>query len=195
MFTSRAEYRLLLREDNADLRLTEKGRELNLVSDDRWQSFIDKRESIAKLQTELSAKWVRRDSSEAVRVAEVWGKPLIKEASLMELLRRPEVDIVQLMEFASTQGLDGSVLQQVEVQAKYAGYIERQQQDIDKAKRYNHLEIVVDFDYSLVPGLSNEVREKLTKQRPETLGLASRIPGVTPAAVSLLLIYMKKQHG
>ncbi len=195
MFTSRAEYRLLLREDNADLRLTEKGRELNLVSDDRWQSFIDKRESIAKLQTELSAKWVRRDSSEAVRVAEVWGKPLIKEASLMELLRRPEVDIVQLMEFADTQGLDGSVLQQVEVQAKYAGYIERQQQDIDKARRYNHLEIVVDFDYSLVPGLSNEAREKLTKQRPETLGLASRIPGVTPAAVSLLLIYMKKQHG
>ncbi len=195
MFTSRAEYRLLLREDNADLRLTEKGRELNLVSDDRWQSFIGKRESIAKLQTELSAKWVRRDSSEAVRVAEVWGKPLTKEASLMELLRRPEVDIVQLMEFADTQGLDGLVLQQVEVQAKYAGYIERQQQDIDKAKRYNHLEIVTDFDYSLVPGLSNEVREKLTKQRPETLGLASRIPGVTPAAVSLLLIYMKKQHG
>ncbi|MDF1581910.1 MAG: tRNA uridine-5-carboxymethylaminomethyl(34) synthesis enzyme MnmG [Methyloprofundus sp.] len=195
MFTSRAEYRLLLREDNADLRLTEKGRKLNLVSDERWQSFIDKRESIAKLQTELSAKWVRRDSSEALRVAEVWGKPLIKEASLMELLRRPEVDIVQLMEFAQTQGLDDSILQQVEVQAKYAGYIDRQQQDIDKAKRYNHLEIVADFDYSLVPGLSNEVREKLTKQRPETLGLASRIPGITPAAVSLLLIYMKKQHG
>jgi tRNA uridine 5-carboxymethylaminomethyl modification enzyme len=195
MFTSRAEYRLLLREDNADLRLTEKGRELSLVNDERWQSFIDKRESIAKLQAELSAKWVRRDSLEAVRVAEVWGKPLIKEASLMELLRRPEVDIVQLMEFADTQGLDGSVLQQVEVQAKYAGYIDRQQQDIDKAKRYNHLEIMVDFDYSLVPGLSNEVREKLAKQRPETLGLASRIPGVTPAAVSLLLIYMKKQHG
>ncbi|MBE0469057.1 MAG: tRNA uridine-5-carboxymethylaminomethyl(34) synthesis enzyme MnmG [Methyloprofundus sp.] len=195
MFTSRAEYRLLLREDNADLRLTEKGRELNLVSDERWQHFVDKRESIAKLQTELSAKWIRRDSPEAVRVAEVWGKPLIKEASLMELLRRPEVDIVQLMEFAQTQGLDGSILQQVEVQAKYAGYIDRQQQDIDKAKRYNHLEMGVDFDYSLVPGLSNEVREKLTKQRPETLGLASRIPGITPAAVSLLLIYMKKQHG
>lgn len=195
MFTSRAEYRLLLREDNADLRLTEKGRELSLVSDERWQSFTDKRESIANLQTELSAKWVRKDSSEAVRVAEVWGKPLIKEASLMELLRRPEVDIVQLMEFSDTAELDGSVLQQVEVQAKYAGYIDRQQQDIDKAKRYNHLEIVADFDYGLVPGLSNEVREKLAKQRPETLGLASRIPGVTPAAVSLLLIYMKKQHG
>jgi tRNA uridine 5-carboxymethylaminomethyl modification enzyme len=99
------------------------------------------------------------------------------------------------MEFSDTAELDGSVLQQVEVQAKYAGYIDRQQQDIDKAKRYNHLEIVADFDYGLVPGLSNEVREKLAKQRPETLGLASRIPGVTPAAVSLLLIYMKKQHG
>jgi len=195
MFTSRAEYRLLLREDNADLRLTEKGRELGLVNDERWQSFVNRRESIAQLQTELSAKWVRKGSVEAERVAEVWGKPLIKEASLMELLRRPEVDIVQLMEFSDTQGLDGSVLQQVEVQAKYAGYIDRQQQDIDKAKRYNHLDIVADFDYSLVPGLSNEVREKLTKQRPETLGLASRIPGVTPAAVSLLLIYMKKQHG
>jgi len=195
MFTSRAEYRLLLREDNADLRLTEKGRELGLVNDERWQSFVNRRESIAQLQAELSAKWVRKGSPEAERVAEVWGKPLIKEASLMELLRRPEVDIVQLMEFSDTQGLDGSVLQQVEVQAKYAGYIDRQQQDIDKAKRYNHLDIVADFDYSLVPGLSNEVREKLTKQRPETLGLASRIPGVTPAAVSLLLIYMKKQHG
>jgi len=195
MFTSRAEYRLLLREDNADLRLTEKGRELNLVADEQWQSFNIKCESIIKVQADLGSKWIRKGSEEAERVAELWGKPLTKEANLMDLLRRPEVDIVQLISFANEQEQDKSVLQQVEVQAKYAGYIERQQQDIEKSKRYNHLSIPESLDFSLVPGLSNEVREKLIKQRPETLGLASRIPGITPAAISLLLIYMKKQNG
>jgi len=195
MFTSRAEYRLLLREDNADLRLTEKGRELNLVADEQWQSFNIKCESIIKVQADLGSKWIRKGSEEAERVAELWGKPLTKEANLMDLLRRPEVDIVQLISFANEQEQDKSVLQQVEVQAKYAGYIDRQQQDIEKSKRYNHLSIPESLDFSLVPGLSNEVREKLIKQRPETLGLASRIPGITPAAISLLLIYMKKQNG
>ncbi|BCG62406.1 MAG: tRNA uridine 5-carboxymethylaminomethyl modification enzyme [Methyloprofundus sp.] len=195
MFTSRAEYRLLLREDNADLRLTEKGRDLQLVGDAQWQAFNEKRDAISKLQSELTQKWVRKDSPEALRVSEIWGKPLTKEANLMELLRRPEIDIVKLMAFADRQEESLQVLQQVEVQAKYAGYIERQQQDIEKAKRYDHLQIPADFDFSLVKGLSNEVREKLTKQRPETLGLASRIPGMTPAAVSLLLIYMKKKNG
>ncbi len=195
MFTSRAEYRLLLREDNADLRLTEIGRDLQLVGDAQWQNFNEKRNAISKLQNELTRKWVRKDSSEAQQVSEIWGKPLTKEANLMELLRRPEIDIVKLMVFADRQEGSLQVLQQVEVQAKYAGYIERQQQDIEKSKRYNHLQIPEDFDFSLVKGLSNEVREKLTKQRPETLGLASRMPGMTPAAVSLLLIYMKKKNG
>ncbi len=195
MFTSRAEYRLLLREDNADLRLTEIGRELGLVKDKQWQLFNEKRDAIARLQKNLLSKWVRKESSEARRVSEIWGKPLTKEANLMELLRRPEVDIEKLMEFAGRREDSSQVLQQVEIQAKYAGYIERQQQDIEKAKRYDHLQIPTDFDFSLVKGLSNEVREKLMQQRPETLGLASRIPGMTPAAISLLLIYMKKKNG
>ncbi|NOQ13490.1 MAG: tRNA uridine-5-carboxymethylaminomethyl(34) synthesis enzyme MnmG [Methyloprofundus sp.] len=195
MFTSRAEYRLLLREDNADLRLTEKGHELGLVNEQQWRFFNDKRESIAQLKNKLSATWVRKDSQEAKRVAEVWGKPLTKEASLMDLLRRPEVDIVQLMDFTDEADVAEQVAQQVEIQAKYAGYIERQQQDIDKAKRYDHLKIPRDLDFNLVKGLSNEVREKFIRQRPETLGLASRIPGITPAAISLLLIYMKKKNG
>ncbi|MCK5354827.1 MAG: tRNA uridine-5-carboxymethylaminomethyl(34) synthesis enzyme MnmG, partial [Methyloprofundus sp.] len=195
MFTSRAEYRLLLREDNADLRLTEKGRELGLVNEQQWQFFNVKQDSITQLQNKLKATWVRKDSPEAQQVAEVWGKPLSKEASLMDLLRRPEVDIVQLMNFTGEVDVDSQVAQQVEIQAKYAGYIERQQQDIDKAKRYDHLKIPGDLDFNLVKGLSNEVREKFIQQRPETLGLASRIPGVTPAAISLLLIYMKKKNG
>ncbi len=195
MFTSRAEYRLLLREDNADLRLTEKGRELQLVDDQQWQFFNEKRDSIVDTQNALKAKWIRKGSEEAKRVADVWGKPLTKEVSLMDLLRRPEVDIARLMDF--TDGLDVTkqVAQQVEIQAKYAGYIERQQLDIDKAKRYDHLKIPDELDFNLIKGLSNEVREKFINQRPETLGLASRIPGVTPAAMSLLLIYMKKKNG
>ena len=195
MFTSRAEYRLLLREDNADLRLTEKGRELKLVNDQQWEFFNEKQQNIIRTQKALQAKWIRKDSPEAERVAEVWGSVLTKEANLMDLLRRPEVDVEQLMSFSD--GLEASVqvAQQVEIQAKYAGYIERQQQDIVKAKRYDHLNISADLDFNLVKGLSNEVREKFIKQRPETLGLASRIPGVTPAAISLLLIYMKKKNG
>jgi len=195
MFTSRAEYRLLLREDNADLRLTEKGHELGLVSDLQWQCFNEKRESIALTQQKLKATWIRKDSQEANRVAELWGKPLTKEASLMDLLRRPEVDIVQLMDFADGLDVGEQASKQVEIQAKYAGYIERQQLEIDKAKRYDHLKIPEDLDFNLVKGLSNEVREKFCRQHPETLGLASRIPGVTPAAISLLLIYMKKNNG
>ncbi len=195
MFTSRAEYRLLLREDNADLRLTEKGYELGLVDGRQWQFFNEKRESITHTQAALSAKWIRKESVEAGRVAEVWGKTLVKEANLMDLLRRPEVDILRLLDFIDNKDVTEQVAQQVEIQAKYAGYIERQQQDIDKAKRYDHYRIPEDLDFNDVKGLSNEMREKFSKQRPETLGLASRIPGVTPAAISLLLIYMKKKNG
>jgi len=194
MFTSRAEYRLLLREDNADLRLTEKGRELGLVDDERWQAFETKRDAISQLQGDLKKKWVRTETEEAGQVEQYWGKPLLREANLMDLLRRPEVDVQQLLSFMDEAGdIDPQVAEQVEIQAKYAGYIDRQQTEIDKALRYDHLRLPEIMDYSGVPGLSNEVSEKLKKQRPETLGQASRIPGITPAAISLLLVYLKKK--
>jgi tRNA uridine 5-carboxymethylaminomethyl modification enzyme len=194
MFTSRAEYRLLLREDNADLRLTEKGRELGLVDDTRWQAFETKRDAIANLQDDLKKQWIRIESAEAELAEQYWGKPLLKEASLAELLRRPEVDVKRLLTFFEGGGeIDEQVGEQVEIQAKYAGYIVRQQTDIDKTLRYDHLHLPDSLDYNGVPGLSNEVSQKLKAQRPETLGQASRIPGMTPAAISLLLIYLKKK--
>ncbi|MBF6650690.1 tRNA uridine-5-carboxymethylaminomethyl(34) synthesis enzyme MnmG [Methylobacter sp. BlB1] len=194
MFTSRAEYRLLLREDNADLRLTEKGRELGLVDDERWQAFETKREAIAKLQGDLKKRWVRAETEEAGQVAEYWGKPLVRESNLMDLLRRPEVDINRLLSFLGIdEAIPEQVAEQVEIQAKYAGYIDRQQTEIDKALRYDHLRLPEAIDYKGVPGLSNEVSEKLKNHRPETLGQASRIPGITPAAISLLLVYLKKK--
>ncbi|MGZ5050518.1 MAG: tRNA uridine-5-carboxymethylaminomethyl(34) synthesis enzyme MnmG [Methylobacter sp.] len=195
MFTSRAEYRLLLREDNADLRLTEKGRELGLVDDERWRAFEVKREGIAGLQDGLKKKWIRTETEQAAQAEQYWGKPLMREANLMDLLRRPEVDIQRLLSFMDdVDEIDPQVAEQVEIQAKYAGYIDRQQTEIDKALRYDHLRLPEMIDYSGVPGLSNEVSEKLRKQRPETLGQASRIPGITPAAISLLLVYLKKKN-
>ncbi len=194
MFTSRAEYRLLLREDNADLRLTEKGRELGLVNDTRWTAFENKREAIANLQDGLKRLWIRAESPEAELAEQFWGKPLLKEASLMELLRRPEVDVQRLLHFyEGDDEIPEQVGEQVEIQAKYAGYIVRQQTDIDKTLRYDHLRLPDSLDYNGVPGLSNEVSQKLKAQRPETLGQASRIPGMTPAAISLLLVYLKKK--
>jgi tRNA uridine 5-carboxymethylaminomethyl modification enzyme len=194
MFTSRAEYRLLLREDNADLRLTEKGRELGLVDDERWRVFEAKRAGISGLQDGLKKKWIRAETEEAAQAEQYWGKPLLREANLMDLLRRPEVDIQRLLSFMDDAGdIEPQVAEQVEIQAKYAGYIDRQQTEIDKALRYDHLRLPEVIDYSNVPGLSNEVSEKLKKQRPETLGQASRIPGITPAAISLLLVYLKKK--
>jgi tRNA uridine 5-carboxymethylaminomethyl modification enzyme len=194
MFTSRAEYRLLLREDNADLRLTEKGRELGLVDDVRWQAFSHKRSAISDLQNTLKKQWIRVDSPEAELVEAYWGKALLKEASLMELLRRPEVDVRQLLSFLeNAEGIPEDVGEQVEIQAKYAGYIVRQQSEIDKSLRYDHLKLPQAMDYKNIPGLSNEVSEKLKSHRPETLGQASRIQGVTPAAISLLLVYLKKK--
>ena len=194
MFTSRAEYRLLLREDNADLRLTEKGRELGLVDDERWQAFETKRAAITALQETLKKKWIRAGTREAEQVEHYWGKPLLKEASLTELLRRPEVDIQHLLSFLEgSDTVDDAVAEQVEIQSKYAGYLVRQQTDIDKALRYDHLKLPDDFVYGEVSGLSNELVEKLNRQRPETLGQASRMQGMTPAAVSLLLVYLKKK--
>ncbi len=194
MFTSRAEYRLLLREDNADLRLTEKGRELGWVDAARWQAFTRKRAAIDTLQDGLKKQWIRAETDEAVQVETIWGKPLLKEANLMELLRRPEVDVAHLLGFYEAgDGIAEDVAEQVEIQAKYAGYIVRQQSEIDKSLRYDHLKLPESMDYQNIPGLSNEVGEKLKSQRPETLGQASRIPGITPAAISLLLVYLKKK--
>ena len=184
MFTSRAEYRLQLREDNADLRLTEQGRALGLVDDERWRRFEEKREAIANLQGKFAKKWIRAETDEAALAEQLWGKKLLKEASLMEMLRRPEVDVDNLLRFSDESEVAEQVAEQVAIQAKYAGYIDRQQTEINRTQRYEHLKLPENVDYSLVSGLSNEVSEKLKKQRPETLGQASRIPGNTPAAIS-----------
>jgi tRNA uridine 5-carboxymethylaminomethyl modification enzyme len=194
MFTSRAEYRLLLREDNADLRLTAKGRELELVDNERWHAFETKRAAITELQETLKKKWIRAGTHEAEQVEHYWGKPLLKEASLTELLRRPEVDIQHLLSFLEdSTDIDEAVAEQVEIQSKYSGYLTRQQTEIDKALKYDHLKLPDGFVYAEVSGLSNELVEKLNRQRPETLGQASRMQGMTPAAISLLLVYLKKK--
>ncbi len=195
MFTSRAEYRLLLREDNADLRLTPKGRELGLVDDEQWQLFEQKRVAVTTLQKALGKSWVRAETEAASRASKFLKTPLLREANLLDLLRRPEVSAENLKQFSEALGAeqDDRVVEQVEIQAKYAGYIERQMNEIARAQRYDDLRLPDQFDYNNVTGLSLEVCEKLKAQTPETLGQASRIPGVTPAAISLLLIYLKKK--
>ncbi len=195
MFTSRAEYRLMLREDNADLRLTEIGRQLGLVDEARWRRFEDKRERIARLQAELDATWVKPNSGAVEALGGQLSAPLQREATLTELLRRPELGIAALGGICPALDAedDPQVLEQLEIQAKYAGYIDRQQDEIERSRRYNHWRLPEHMDYGNVVGLSNEVREKLRQQRPETLGQASRIPGVTPAAISLLLVHLKKK--
>jgi tRNA uridine 5-carboxymethylaminomethyl modification enzyme len=194
MFTSRAEYRLQLREDNADLRLTPQGRAMGLVDDERWRTFEEKQRGIGELQEGLKKQWIRPETEGAATAEAYWGKPIQKEVNLLEMLRRPEVDVERLLSFYD-QGatVPEQVGEQVEIQTKYAGYIVRQQTEIERALRYDHLRLPETFDYAGVPGLSNEVSEKLHKQRPETLGQASRIPGITPAAISLLLVYLKKK--
>jgi tRNA uridine 5-carboxymethylaminomethyl modification enzyme len=195
MFTSRAEYRLSLREDNADLRLTGQGRGLGLVDDGRFRAFEAKREGIARLQAGLASTWVRPESPEALAIEGWLSTPLQREASLAELLRRPELGICQLAALSDLIADEtcGQVLEQVEIQAKYAGYIERQHSEIERARRYDHWRLPDAFDYANVIGLSNEVREKLIRQQPETLGQAARIQGITPAAISLLLVHLKKK--
>jgi tRNA uridine 5-carboxymethylaminomethyl modification enzyme len=193
MFTSRAEYRLLLREDNADLRLTPKGRELGLVDDGRWRAFEAKQAAVSELQAEMSAREIRPNSPEALDLGPVLTGPLAREASLLELLRRPEVRIGHLRALCPALAAvdDEQALEQVEIQAKYQGYIDRQQAEIERMRRYEHRRLPEQLDYSNVVGLSNEVREKLRQQRPETVGQAARIPGVTPAAISLLLVHLQ----
>ena len=194
MFTSRAEYRLLLREDNADLRLTGVGRELGLVDDERWRSFEEKSEAISAEQQRLASTWIAANALPADVAEETLGQPLHKDVNLLQLLRRPGIgyaDLARLPGFEPA-AIAPAVAEQVEVQAKYHGYIERQEQDIARNRRDEDARFPDNVDFLSVTGLSAEVAQKLSAQRPDTLGQASRIPGVTPAAVSLLRVYLKK---
>ena len=192
MFTSRAEYRLLLREDNADLRLTEKGRELGLVDDQRWSVFCAKREGMEREQTRLKTSWIQPGTDKAEKVNALLDKPISHEYSLLDLLRRPEVEYLPLMQAAGFEPEAPAVAEQVEILAKYAGYIDRQADEVEKLRASENTALPADFDYAVVSGLSNELRQKLQDTRPQTLGQASRISGMTPAAISLLRIYLKK---
>ena len=197
MFTSRAEYRLLLREDNADLRLTAKGRELGVVDEVRWRAFAEKREAIQREQQRLQDTWVRPGRIGDEEVERVLGAPLAREFRAAELLRRPGVTYHSLMTLPGVGpgSADPKVAEQVEIQACYAGYIDRQQEEIERHRRHEETVVPQDFDYARVRGLSAEVREKLLRIRPATLGQAARIAGVTPAAISLLLVHLKKHSG
>lgn len=194
MFTSRAEYRLLLREDNADARLTEKGRELGLVDDVRWKAFSEKQESIETELKRLKNHWVNPTSINADQINALLNNPMQRESSLEAMIRRPEVNYASLM---NVEGLgpkitDPEAAEQVEIQIKYQGYIDRQLDEIEKYKRNEDTLLPVDLNYSEIKGLSNEVMVKLNEIKPENIGQASRISGITPAAISILLIYLKK---
>jgi tRNA uridine 5-carboxymethylaminomethyl modification enzyme len=194
MFTSRAEYRLQLREDNADLRLTEIGRRLGIVGDARWQAFEQKREAIAREQERLRSTWVNPRNLPEEDAMRVLGKPIEREYSLHELLRRPDVDYASLLTLpgAGAGVGDAKVAEQVETQAKYHGYIERQRDEIGRNEQYETLGLPEDMDYREVRGLSIEVQQKLNQHKPETVGQAARISGITPAAISLLLVHIKR---
>ena len=195
MFTSRAEYRLSLREDNADLRLTEAGRALGVVDDVRWQRFEEKRNAIAREQQRLQTTWLRAAAVTESDAGRVLGGVLSRDASLLDLLRRPEVDYGSLLTLPGAgPGLDDDqAAEQVEIQAKYAGYIERQRDEIDRHQRHEETLLPASLDYAEVRGLSIEVRQKLDRHRPATLGQAARLSGVTPAAISLLLVHLKRR--
>ena len=205
MFTSRAEFRLQLREDNADARLTDKGRELGLVGDAQWDSFCRKRDAVSRETQRLAATWVSPSNLAATESERVLGKAISHEHSLADLLRRPDVSYDALMSldggrFASFDlaALDDvsreTVIEQVDIAAKYSGYIDRQREEVARAAHYEQLPLPPSLDYLAIPALSIEVRQKLDKHRPETLGQASRISGVTPAAISLLLIHLRRAH-
>jgi tRNA uridine 5-carboxymethylaminomethyl modification enzyme len=195
MFTSRAEYRLSLREDNADLRLTETGRALGVVDDARWQRFSEKHAAIAREQQRLRSTWLKPGTVGEGEEQRVLGAPLAHEYNLLELLRRPEVSYAALTALpgAGPAVDDAQVTEQIEIQAKYAGYIERQQDEIEKHQRHEDTRLPEELDYAAVRGLSIEARQKLARHRPATLGQAARISGITPAAISLLLVHLKRR--
>jgi tRNA uridine 5-carboxymethylaminomethyl modification enzyme len=207
MFTSRAEHRLLLREDNADLRLTALGRELGLVDDERWRLF-EAKQRLSDLEVErFEATRVRPSEVPAEWVERVLDGPMTRDASAFEMLRRPEVSYDALLELvgapdwmrsetgipAGDDRLPAQVRAQVEVRAKYAGYIERQEDEVERQRRNEETRLPDDLDYAQVAGLSHEVRQKLSEARPATIGMAGRLPGMTPAAVSILLVHLKKR--
>lgn len=196
MFTSRAEYRLLLREDNADSRLTARGREIGLVDDARWAKFNEKMEAVEKETQRMRSQWIHKDHAATPQLNTKLKTPVSREHSLEEIIRRPEMTYSALMEIDGIgPGLsDPIAAEQVEIQIKYAGYIARQMDEIAKSQRHESTLLPKDLDFSKISGLSNEVVMKLTEARPETIGKASRISGITPAAISLLLVYLKK-HG
>ena len=198
MFTSRAEYRLQLREDNADLRLTETGRRIGVVDDVRWASFAAKREAIVREQARLKTVWLNPgaslDPSAEADVLRVLGKAIEREYSLYELLRRPDVSYGALMTLpgAGEAVIDPAVTEQIEIQAKYHGYIERQKDEVVRNAHYEKTRLPQDLDYTTVRGLSTEVQQKLNQFKPETAGQAARISGITPSAISLLLVHVKR---
>lgn len=194
MFTSRAEYRLSLREDNADLRLTETGRRLGVVDDARWDAFSRKRDAIAREQERIKATWVNRRNLPPGAAETLLGQPLEQDCTLVDLLRRPGIDYARLMTLpgAGPAVDDADVAEQIEIQTKYQGYIERQREEIARNEHYETTPLPLDVDYTKVRGLSVEAQQKLNRYRPETLGQAARISGITPAAVSVLLVYLKR---
>ncbi|QSI28090.1 tRNA uridine-5-carboxymethylaminomethyl(34) synthesis enzyme MnmG [Variovorax sp. RKNM96] len=197
MFTSRAEFRLQLREDNADMRLTEAGRKLGLVDDARWDAFSRKRDAVSRETERLKSIWVNPRNLPAAESERVLGKAIEHEYNLADLLRRPDVNYETLMsldggKYGAASALTEIEIEQIEISAKYSGYIERQHDEVERAAHFENLRLPADFDYGQVKALSFEVRQKLDKHRPETLGLASRISGVTPAAISLLMIHLRK---
>ena len=194
MFTSRAEYRLQLREDNADLRLTEQGRLLGVVGEEQWRYFVDKREAISKEKRRLEAEYVQPDSAVARELMPHLSKPLAREYSLADLLKRPEITSALLYAAAPPDSpVEESVAEQVTIQLKYAGYIDRQQEDVARLQRHEAMTIPDDLNFYEVDGLSHEICQKLSELRPTNLARAGRVPGVTPAAMSLLLVYLKKR--
>jgi tRNA uridine 5-carboxymethylaminomethyl modification enzyme len=195
MFTSRAEYRLQLREDNADMRLTDIGRKLGLVDDRRWTAFNEKREAVERETARLKGTWVHPARVGAADQERVFGQSIEREYSLFELLRRPNVSYRSLMSLPNTGAelIDTTVAEQVEIAAKYAGYIERQQDEVARQQAQEDLVLPGDFDYARVKGLSREAQQKLTQVRPETIGQASRMQGITPATISLLLVHLKRR--
>jgi tRNA uridine 5-carboxymethylaminomethyl modification enzyme len=195
MFTSRAEYRLLLREDNADLRLTPKAYALGLVDEAQWRAFSIKQEMIATEQVRLRKTWIRPDTTLGKAAAELLQQPLTREYHAEELLRRPEVSYQKLMTLTDLgPGVsDEKAAEQIEIQIKYAGYIERQEAEINRQRRHEELALPADLNYDEITSLSTEVKQKLNAARPATLGMAARVPGITPAAISLLLVHLKKR--
>lgn len=202
MFTSRAEYRLILREDNADLRLSPVAHEMGLIDDTHWRAFNAKREAIVREQTRLSTKTIQPGSKEGEKLGELCGKPFSRDYRAADLLRRPEIDYASLVEIIGKSDADDAIVgeiadkiaEQVEIQAKYEGYLDRQHAEIEKHRKHEATGIPNVIDYAEVRGLSTEVRQKLSDHRPQTIGQAGRIPGITPAAISLLMVFLKKTH-